>query len=114
LRLKADGMVEHGGHVGQLLKKLDDLGIADNTIVVYKSDNGAEMMTSPDGGSTPYRGEKATNFEGGYRSPRLIRWPGIIKPGTIHNLLGIYRQWSARSCIYGCREVSGRLVPSPE
>jgi arylsulfatase len=82
--LEADGMVEHDGHVAQLLKKLDDLGVADNTIVVYTSDNGAEMMTWPDGGSTPYRGEKATNFEGGYRVPTLMRWPGVIKPGTVY------------------------------
>jgi arylsulfatase A-like enzyme len=85
LGLEADGMVEHDAHVGQLLKKLDDLGVADNTIVVYTSDNGAEMMTWPDGGSTPYHGEKATNFEGGYRVPTLIRWPGVIKPGTVYN-----------------------------
>jgi arylsulfatase A-like enzyme len=85
LGIEADGMVEHDGHVGQLLKKLDDLGIADNTIVVYTSDNGAEMMTWPDGGSTPYRGEKATNWEGGWRVPTLIRWPGVIKPGTVDN-----------------------------
>jgi arylsulfatase len=83
LGLEADGMVEHDAHVGQLLKKLDDLGIADNTIVVYTTDNGAEMMSWPDGGSTPFRGEKATNWEGGYRVPCLIRWPGVIKPGTI-------------------------------
>jgi arylsulfatase len=83
--LESDGMVEHDGHVGQLLKKLDDLGVADNTIVVYTSDNGAEMMTWPDGGSTPYRGEKATNWEGGYRVPTLIRWPGVIKPGTVYS-----------------------------
>ncbi len=83
--LEADGMVEHDGHVGQLLKKLDDLGIADNTIVVYTTDNGAEVMSWPDGGSTPFRGEKATNWEGGFRVPMCIRWPGVIKPGTIHN-----------------------------
>ena len=85
LGLEADGMVEHDGHVGQLLKKLDDLGVADNTIVVYTTDNGAEMMSWPDGGSTPFRGEKATNWEGGYRVPTLIRWPGVIKPGTVYN-----------------------------
>ena len=78
-------MVEHDGMVGQLLKKLDDLGIADNTIVVYTTDNGAEVMTWPDGGSTPFRGEKATNWEGGFRVPMCIRWPGVIKPGTIVN-----------------------------
>ncbi len=85
LGLEADGMVEHDAHVGQLLKKLDDLGVADNTIVIYTSDNGAEMMSWPDGGSTPYRGEKAQNWEGGYRVPTLIRWPGVIKPGTVYN-----------------------------
>jgi arylsulfatase len=85
LGLEADGMVEHDGHVGQLLKKLDDLGIADNTIVVYTTDNGAEVMSWPDGGSTPFRGEKATNWEGGYRVPMCIRWPGVLKPGTIIN-----------------------------
>jgi arylsulfatase len=83
--LYPDGMVEHDGHVGQLLKKLDDLGIADNTIVVYTTDNGAEVMTWPDGGNTPFRGEKATNWEGGYRLPICIRWPGVIRPGTIYN-----------------------------
>jgi arylsulfatase len=85
LGLYPDGMVEHDGMVGQLLKKLDDLGIADNTIVVYGTDNGAEVMSWPDGGSTPFRGEKATNWEGGYRTPCLIRWPGVIKPGTVIN-----------------------------
>ena len=78
-------MVEHDAEVGQLLKKVDDLGIADNTIVVYTSDNGAEVITWPDGGNTPYRGEKATNWEGAYRVPTVIRWPGVIKPGTISN-----------------------------
>ena len=80
-----DGMVEHDGHVGQLLKKLDDLGIADNTIVMYSTDNGAEVMSWPDGGATPFRGEKDTNFEGGWRVPCAIRWPGVIKPGTVSN-----------------------------
>src|SRR5262249_30281531 len=75
----------HDGHVGQLLKKLDDLGVADNTIVIYTTDNGAECMSWPDGGSTPYRGEKATNWEGSFRVPMCIRWPGVIQPGTIHN-----------------------------
>lgn len=80
-----DGMVEHDGHVGQLLKKLDDLGIADNTIVMYSTDNGAECMSWPDGGTTPFRGEKDTNWEGGWRVPCAIRWPGVIKPGTVSN-----------------------------
>jgi hypothetical protein len=59
--------------------------IADNTIVVYTTDNGAEVMTWPDAGSTPFRGEKATNWDGGFRVPTVIRWPGVIKPGTIYN-----------------------------
>jgi arylsulfatase len=80
-----DGMVEHDGHVGQLLDLLDKLGIADNTIVAYTTDNGAECFTWPDGGCTPFRGEKATNWEGGFRVPMLIRWPGVIKPGQIIN-----------------------------
>ncbi|HKV35919.1 MAG TPA: arylsulfatase [Pyrinomonadaceae bacterium] len=82
-----DGMVEHDGHVGQLLKKLDDLGITDNTIVMYSTDNGAEVMSWPDGGTTPFRGEKDTNFEGGWRVPCAIRWPSVIKPGTVSNEL---------------------------
>ena len=80
-----DGMVEHDGHIGQLLDKVDELGIADNTIVMYSTDNGAEVMTWPDGGTTPFRGEKNTNWEGGYRVPTLIRWPGVIEPGSIYN-----------------------------
>ena len=80
-----DGMVEHDGHVGQLLDQLDKLGIADNTIVMYSTDNGAECFSWPDGGSTPFRNEKNSNWEGGYRVPTMIRWPGVIKPGTIFN-----------------------------
>lgn len=83
--LYPDGMAEHDKHVGQILDKLDELGIADNTIVMYSTDNGAEVMTWPDGGTTPFRGEKNTNWEGGYRVPTLIRWPGVIEPGTRHN-----------------------------
>ncbi len=85
LGIYPDGMAEHDGHVGQVLKKLDDLGIADDTIVMYSTDNGAEMMSWPDGGTTPFRGEKNTNWEGGYRVPCAIRWPGVIQPGTVHN-----------------------------
>jgi arylsulfatase len=85
-----DGMVEHDGHVGQLLKKLDDLGIADNTIVMYSTDNGAEVMTWPDGGTTPFHGEKGTNWEGGWRVPCLLKWPGVIKPGSVFNGIGAH------------------------
>jgi arylsulfatase A-like enzyme len=80
-----DGMVEHDGHVGQILKKIDDLGIADNTIVMYSTDNGAEELSWPDGGTTPFRGEKNTNWEGGWRVPCLIRWPGVLQPGAVSN-----------------------------
>jgi arylsulfatase A-like enzyme len=85
LGIYPDGMVEHDGHVGKLLDKLDQLGIADNTIVMYSTDNGAEVMSWPDGGTTPFRGEKDTNFEGGWRVPCAIRWPGVIKAGTVSN-----------------------------
>jgi len=83
-----DGMVEHDGHVGQVLAKLKELGLDENTIVMYSTDNGAETMSWPDGGTTMFRGEKNTNWEGGYRVPTLIKWPGIIKPGTIVNDIG--------------------------
>ena len=82
-----DGMVEHDGHVGTLLDKLDELGITENTVVMYSTDNGAEVMSWPDGGTTPFRGEKDTNFEGGWRVPCAIRWPGVIKQGTVSNEL---------------------------
>ena len=90
LGIYADGMVEHDGMVGQLLDKLDQLGIADNTIVMYSTDNGAEIMLWPDGGMTPFRGEKNTQWEGGYRVPTAIRWPGVIKPGTVINEVGAH------------------------
>lgn len=80
-----DGMVEHDGHVGKLLDQLDKLGIADNTIVMYSTDNGAEVMSWPDGGTTPFRGEKDTNFEGGWRVPCAIRWPGKLAAGAVSN-----------------------------
>ncbi len=83
--LYPDGMVELDGLVAALLKKLDDLGIANDTIVVFTTDNGAEVMSFPDGGQTPFRGEKATNWEGGYRVPMVMRWPGTIQPGTVYN-----------------------------
>lgn len=89
----ADGMVETDGHVGELLDKLDDLGIADNTIVIYTTDNGAETVSWPDGGNTPFRGEKGTTWEGGFRSPCLIRWPGVIGPGTVYNNIISGEDW---------------------
>ena len=85
LGIYPDGMVEHDGHVGEVLAKLKELGLDKNTIVMYSTDNGAEMMSWPDGGTTMFRGEKNTNWEGGYRVPAAIRWPGVIKPGTVIN-----------------------------
>jgi len=85
LGLYPDGMVELDGYVGQLLAKLEDLGIADDTVVVFTTDNGAEVMSWPDGGATPFRGEKDTNWEGGWRVPCVIRWPGVIEPGQLIN-----------------------------
>ena len=85
LGIYADGMVEHDAMVGELLAKLKELGIEDDTIVMYSTDNGAETFTWPDGGTTMFRGEKNTNWEGGYRVPTVIRWPGVIKPGTVVN-----------------------------
>jgi len=90
LGIYADGMVEHDGQVGQLLDELKKLGIENNTIVMYSTDNGAETFGWPDGGTTIFRGEKATNWEGGWRVPTLIRWPGVIKPGTVINDIGAH------------------------
>jgi arylsulfatase len=85
LGIYPDGMVEHDAMVGEVLAKLDELGLAENTIVMYSTDNGAEKFTWPDGGQSPFRGEKNTNWEGGYRVPCAIRWPGVIQPGTVLN-----------------------------
>jgi arylsulfatase len=91
--IHADGMVEHDGHVGELLKQLDDLKIADNTIVVYTTDNGAEIALWPDGAMTMFRGEKGTTWEGGFRIPMMVRWPGVVKPGTVSNEIISLLDW---------------------
>jgi arylsulfatase len=88
LGIYPDGMTEHDAHVGQILAKLDELGLAENTIIMYSTDNGAEKFTWPDGGTAPFRGEKNSNWEGGYRVPTLIKWPGVIEPGTVVNEIG--------------------------
>ena len=85
LGIYPDGMVEHDGHVGEILAKLKELGLDDNTIVMYSTDNGAEKFSWPDGGTSPFRNEKASNWEGAYRVPCAIRWPGVIQPGTVLN-----------------------------
>jgi arylsulfatase len=87
------GMTEFDDDIGVLLKQLDDLGIADNTIVIISTDNGAEAFSWPDGGTTPFRGEKATTWEGGFRVPCVVRWPGVIKPGTIINDIFSHQDW---------------------
>ena len=95
LGIYADGMVEHDRQVGQMLDKLKELGMEDNTIVMYSTDNGAEVFTWPDGGTTMFRGEKNTPFEGGYRVPCVMRWPGVIKPGTVINEIGAHEDMCA-------------------
>ncbi|MEJ2193226.1 MAG: sulfatase-like hydrolase/transferase [Ignavibacteriaceae bacterium] len=90
LGVYADGMVEHDAMVGQLLDKLKELGIDENTIVMYSTDNGAEVFSWPDGGTTMFRSEKATQWEGGFRVPTAIRWPGVIEPGTVINDIGAH------------------------
>ncbi len=93
LGIYPDGMVEHDGHVGQILDKLDELGLTQNTIVMYSTDNGAESFSWPDGGTTPFRGEKNENWEGGYRVPMLVRWPGMIEPGKKVNEIVSHLDW---------------------
>ena len=93
-----DGMIEHDETIGTLLKALDDMGIANNTIVVYTSDNGPHMNTWPDGAMTHFRSEKNTNWEGAFRVPCLVRWPGVIKPGTVTNELMSHNDWIPTLC----------------
>ncbi|MEM8495430.1 MAG: sulfatase-like hydrolase/transferase, partial [Planctomycetota bacterium] len=88
-----DGMIEHDGHVGQLLDLLDELGIADNTIVMYSTDNGPHFNTWPDAGYTPFRKEKNSNWEGAYRVPAFARWPGKWPAGAVLNGLVAHEDW---------------------
>ena len=89
----ADGMVEHDMHIGKFLKLLDELGIADNTIVFYSTDNGPHMNTWPDAAMTPFRGEKNTNWEGGWRVPAMVRWPGKIPANAVTNEIVHHMDW---------------------
>ena len=106
-----DGMVENDGQVGQLLKELDDLGIANNTIVIYTTDNGAETFTWPDGGTTPFRSEKNTNWEGSYRVPAMVRWPGTVKPHTEINDIFSAEDWvPTLAAAAGIPDVTSKLL----
>jgi arylsulfatase len=89
----SDGMVEHDMHIGRFLELLDELGIAENTIVFYSTDNGPHYNTWPDAASTPFRGEKNTNWEGGWRVPAMVRWPGHIQPGSVTNEIVHHMDW---------------------
>jgi len=89
----AAGMLEHDADIGKFLDALDELGIADNTIVHYSTDNGPHYNTWPDAGATPFRGEKNTNWEGGWRVPCALRWPGVVKPGSVSNGIVHHMDW---------------------
>jgi arylsulfatase A-like enzyme len=107
----ADGMVEHDGHVGQLLKLLDDLKIADDTIVIYSSDNGAEKFTWPDGGTSPFHGEKATTWEGGFRVPAVVRWPNKFPRGQVVNGIVSHQDWvPTLMAAAGDPDIKGKLL----
>ena len=96
--LEEAGMADMDDNIGTLLKHLDDMGEADNTIVIFSTDNGAEVFTWPDGGMTPFRATKGTVFEGGFRVPCIIRWPGHVKPGTVENGIFSGLDWFPTLC----------------
>jgi len=107
----ADGMAEHDGMVGQLLAKVDELGVADNTIIMYSTDNGAELMTWPDGGMIPFRGEKNTTWEGGFRVPMMVKWPGKIKPHQVSNEIISMEDWMPTLLsAAGVDDIQGKLL----
>ena len=107
----ADGMVEHDMHIGKFLDKLDELGIADNTIVFYSTDNGPHYNTWPDAAATPFRGEKNTTWEGGWRVPSMVRWPGRIKPGEWNNEVIHHMDWMPTFlAAAGEPDVKGKLL----
>jgi arylsulfatase len=88
-----DCMIEHDKHIGQMLDLLDELGIANDTMVMYGTDNGPHMNTWPDAGMTPFRSEKNSNWEGAFRVPAMVRWPGVVKPGTVCNDIVSHLDW---------------------
>lgn len=106
-----DGMIEHDGHVGELLKLLDDLGVANNTIVQYSTDNGPHFNTWPDAGNTPFRSEKNSNWEGAYRVPAFLRWPGKIQAGVSLNGIVSHQDWLPTfAAIAGAPDVKEKLL----
>jgi arylsulfatase len=107
----SDGMVEHDMHVGKLLDKLDELKIANNTFVFYSTDNGPHMNTWPDAAMTPFRGEKNTNWEGGWRVPAMVRWPGKVKAGSVTNEIVHHMDWLPTFAnIAGDKDIKSRLL----
>ena len=111
----ADGMIEHDGHVGKLLKALDDLGLANDTLVLYTTDNGPHMNTWPDGAMTPLRSEKNTNWEGAFRVPCMVRWPGHIKAGGVSNEIVSGHDWlQTFLAAAGEPDVKGKLLKGHE
>jgi arylsulfatase len=106
-----DGMVEHDMHVGELLKLIDDLGIADNTIVQYSTDNGPHYNTWPDAGTTPFRGEKNSNWEGAFRVPCFIKWPGKFPAGTTLNGIVSHEDWLPTfAAVAGAPDIKEKLL----
>jgi arylsulfatase A-like enzyme len=106
-----DGMIEHDETIGSLLKTLDDLGIANDTIVVYTSDNGPHMNSWPDGAMTHFRSEKNTNWEGAFRVPCVVRWPGVIKAGTVTNEIMSHNDWVPTLCAFaGESDIIGKCA----
>ena len=111
----SDGMVEHDMHVGELLKLLDDLGIADNTIVMYSTDNGPHYNTWPDSGTTPFRSEKNSNWEGAYRVPAFARWPGHFPAGTTLNGIVAHEDWLPTfAAAAGAPDIKQKLLKGTE
>ena len=109
--LYADAMIEHDGDVGKLLKALDDLGITDNTIVIYTTDNGPNRWSWPDAATSPFRNEKDSNFEGAFRVPAMIRWPGRVKPGEISNEMFSGLDWfPTLLAVAGDTDIKERLL----
>ena len=107
----SDGMVEHDMHIGQFLDLLDELGVADNTLVMYSTDNGPHMNTWPDGAMTPFRNEKNSNWEGGWRVPTFVRWPGKVEAGAVTNEIVHHMDWLPTfAAVAGDTDVKERLL----